>query len=291
MNTHVAGVRWLVVAFVVAAVCLPSLTAYAQTFSVSGTVTLTASQTLPKDRPNQTCVAVTLTRFNGNTGLTNNTINTDTAGNGTYSFTGLPAGDFTVSAYAFELTTTQPPLPTCTLFPAATTSTVYTIKYYDETADSHAGAPDAGAANYFTLSAAHQDQTVNFNLVDITNGSISGRVATAGGTPISGASVGAFGMYPRTSSVQSVTTDANGDFTIPGLTPGRYGINAHASGFAVKYYSNAVSRATLTPITVTGGVPATGKDEVALDAADVGVSAASSGMAAARRCPTSASLL
>ena len=93
----------MAVAFVVAGVCMASLTAYAQTFSVSGTVTLTASQTLPKNRPNA-CATVTLTRFNGNTGLANNTINTDAEGNGTYSFTGLPAGDFTVSAYAYELT-------------------------------------------------------------------------------------------------------------------------------------------------------------------------------------------
>ena len=103
MSSHLGRVRWLAVAFVVAGVCMASLTAYAQTFSVSGTVTLTASQTPPKNRPNA-CVTVTLTRFNGNTGLANNTINTDAAGNGTYSFTGLPAGDFTVSAYAYELT-------------------------------------------------------------------------------------------------------------------------------------------------------------------------------------------
>ena len=87
MSAHLARARWLVIAFVVAAFCTASLTAHAQTFSISGTVTLTASQTLPKNRPNA-CVTVTLTRFNGNTGLTNNTINTDAAGNGTYSFTG-----------------------------------------------------------------------------------------------------------------------------------------------------------------------------------------------------------
>jgi len=79
-------VRWLLATSVLLAVCMTSLAAYAQTFSVSGTVTLTASQTLPKNRPNA-CATVTLTRFNGNTGLANNTINTDGAGNGTYSFT------------------------------------------------------------------------------------------------------------------------------------------------------------------------------------------------------------
>jgi hypothetical protein len=265
MSAHRARARWLLIAFVVAGVCMASLTAYAQTYSVSGTVTLTASQTPPKNRPNA-CVTVILTRFSGNTGLTNNTINTDAAGNGTYSFTGLPAGDFTVSAYAYELTAPA----TCTLFPTTTTSRVYTLKYYDGTADSRAGMSDAGAADYFTLGAAHQIQTVNFNLVDTTNGSISGTVTEVGGGTISGATVSVH-VHPRANAVQSVTTNASGVFTIPGLPPGRYGIGAHASGHAVKYYVSARGRATYTPITVTAGITATGKN-IALDTANGSIS-------------------
>jgi hypothetical protein len=264
MSAH-GRVRWLLATLVIVAFCLTSLAAYAQTYSVSGTVTLTASQTLPKNRPNA-CATVTLTRFNGNTGLANNTINTDAEGNGTYSFTGLPEGDYTVSAYAYELTAPG----TCTRFPAAATSTVYTLKYYDGTALSRAGMSDAGAADYFTLSASHQSQTVNFNLVDTTNARIAGTVTQVGGGAISGATVSVH-VHPRANFVQSVTTNASGAFSIPGLPPGRYGIGAHATGYAIKYYVSAKGRATNTPITLTAGTPATGKN-IALDTANGSVS-------------------
>ena len=257
MSTYVR-VRWLLATLVLVAACMTNLEAYAQTYSVSGTVTLTASQTLPKNRPNA-CVTVTLTRSNGQIPGVTTTINTDAAGNGTYSFTGLPTGDFTVSAYAYELTAPA----TCTLFPATATSRVYTLKFYDGTANSQAGMSDAGAANYFTLSSAHQSQTINFNLVDTTNGRISGTVTEVGGGTISGATVSAY-VHSRANFVQSVTTNASGVFTIPGLPPGRYGIGANASGHAVKYYMSAKGRATYTPITVTAGITETGKN-IALD--------------------------
>src|SRR6185295_19144053 len=61
-----------------------------------------------------------------------------------------------------------------------------------------------------------------------TTGTITGQVTDAGGSAVAGASVTITGGQ----GVRSATSDAQGRFTVPFLTPGTYAVRADAKGFA-----------------------------------------------------------
>ncbi len=171
---------------------------------------------------------VSLFRYNGNIfGLS--TTSTATASDGTYRFSNLTPGDYSVRAF----------LPG------------FAIKFYN-------GTPDSGSADYFSLGTGQSQSNVNLDL-DAATGSISGKVTNAAtALPIGTANVVARGLYPRNGWVWSVNTDGGGNYTITGLTPGRYKIEVRASGFAEKFYSNGSSRDEADPITVTAGATTSG---------------------------------
>src|SRR5262249_47092545 len=113
---------------------------------------------------------------------------------------------------------------------------------------------------------------VNLNLQP-GGAEIRGRVTRIdnGQAPLPGVSVNLRGPWPRSSSVTpaSALTNEQGDYTIVGVPPGRYMVEADrfqvANGTAIGFYpQGAISRPTAVPITVLDGtvttvdVPVTG---------------------------------
>jgi hypothetical protein len=88
-------------------------------------------------------------------------------------------------------------------------------------------------------------------------GSISGRVTQADGvTPIAGAEVQTSPAGPGTFA--TAFTDANGDYTVDGLAPGTYQVQALAANFATRLFDGALDRATATLVPVTAGATTPG---------------------------------
>jgi uncharacterized protein (DUF2141 family) len=165
---------------------------------------------------------VNLFRFNSNLFVTPD--NTTTAADGTYSFTNLPPGLYTVRAVKNS----------------------FAVRYYG-------GAGDQGAADYFALTGSETRSGVDIDLLT-TFGTITGQVTNAvGGAVIASATVQARGPHPRTAFVRSTSTNASGNYTLTGLPPGKYIIEVRASGHAQRYYVAAPGRGWATPIEVTAG--------------------------------------
>jgi len=164
-------------------------------------------------------------RWNANTFMPTDTTMTDV--NGNYSFVGLPPG----------------------LYSASARMTGYAVGCYG-------GAGDLGVADWFTLATSESRANVNMDLA-VPAGTISGQITAAvGGAPISNATVYARGMYPRGSYVRSTATDTSGNYTLPGLAPGRYMVEVRpttASGYATRYYAAALGRDVADPVDVTAG--------------------------------------
>jgi len=140
-----------------------------------------------------------------------------TGSDGTYSFSGLPEGSYTVSA--------DP-------------SADYVKTYYD-------GAGVSSLARYVTIG---QGSTTTG--IDIHRGkaaSVSGSVKRADGTAAGSASVTIVSYgYTRT-----ITTGADGGFTFGGLSAGSYVISATGGGSTV-WWNGAGSRTTASSIDVSG---------------------------------------
>jgi hypothetical protein len=135
-----------------------------------------------------------------------------TGAGGTYSITGLTAGSYVVWAEASG----------------------YVTEYYNNVYDpSLATTVASDATNIdFTLGLA---------------GSISGMVKDGAGNPIQFALVNAEG-YDFTGFDYA---EANGTYSIDGLTPGSYLVWAEASGYITEYYNNVYDSSSATRVTVT----------------------------------------
>jgi hypothetical protein len=94
-------------------------------------------------------------------------------------------------------------------------------------------------------------------IVHAAGGTITGVVRDSQGAPIPNATVRAMvdtiGFMPRV----TVTADANGAFTITGLTPAVYRLGAVATGFAARY-ANADDWAHATAYSITGATTLSG---------------------------------
>jgi len=118
---------------------------------------------------------------------------------------------------------------------------MYVVEWYDgvygvqDAKIVHLAAPDGTAGIDFYLSRG---------------GSISGHVYEADGvTPISGARVYAFsvaGRYPG----NGANTGPDGGYTILGLPPGRYHVQATVSGHVAVYYADALEAASAVEVIV-----------------------------------------
>jgi hypothetical protein len=106
-----------------------------------------------------------------------------------------------------------------------------------------------------------KDATTHLAAVTLPNdGTISGTVTGPGSTPVAGICVTATsGAAPA--SVLAVT-NANGQYTVTLLTPGRYSVEfssgCGASGYRSQWWNGKTSSATATPVTVTPASTTTG---------------------------------
>ncbi|OGL28629.1 MAG: hypothetical protein A3G44_16850 [Candidatus Rokubacteria bacterium RIFCSPLOWO2_12_FULL_73_47] len=136
----------------------------------------------------------------------------------------------------------------------------------------HSGSPDAtvpdnAAATPIKITGAGTVSAVDLNLAP-GGGSISGRVTRIGsGTPVPTntqvqALIGAGSVFPRANFVTGAGTDGNGNYTISGLPPGQYLVQAASTGAtAVGWYpTEAISAASAFSVTVTDGATTAGID-------------------------------
>ncbi len=150
---------------------------------------------------------------------------TTAAGDGTYAITGLAPGSYKVQAQA----------------PG------YAPTYYN-------GTYDYSAATLVAVASGATTPGINFALAPA--GSITGTVTNAFGTPIAGADVSA--NSSTCCGGGSATTAVDGTYTVTGLTPGSYTVQAQASGYAPTYYNGTYDYSAATPVTVTSGTTTPG---------------------------------
>jgi len=152
-----------------------------------------------------------------------------TDADGTYIIAGLPAGDYDVCPEAGGF------LPEC----------------YDDVVDPFAAATPVPVTDGATTSG------IDFVLG--VGGRITGRVTDNAGNPIEGASVTA-SLAGAWWGFGTATTDADGNYTIDGLYPGDYRVEAQADGFVREYYRDTIDPSAATPVPVAEGSTTSGID-------------------------------
>ena len=151
---------------------------------------------------------------------------TRTASDGTYTITGLPAGDYRAEASSRDQG--------------------FAAEYYQETSDFQ-----SATRVTVTVSVGATSTGVDFTLS--AGGTISGVVTRdSDGTPVSGAEVSA---HSDTGGWGHGTTAADGTYSVTGLPAGSYRVRVEASsqGFAGEFYNNTTDWEQATKIAVTAG--------------------------------------
>jgi hypothetical protein len=150
-----------------------------------------------------------------------------TLNDGSYVISGLPSGNYSVSAEA----------------------TGFIEEYYDNVYDWSDATP---------VPVVKPNNTPNINFSLEIGGSISGIVKDDSGNPISRASVSASGI--DVSGYGYDSTSADGSYTIKGLLSGNYRVRASASAYLIEYYDNVYDYSEATPVSVTAPDETTGID-------------------------------
>jgi hypothetical protein len=127
-------------------------------------------------------------------------------------------------------------------------SEIYLNEYYNNVADK-------GAATPVTVLPGRDTPNINMGLSLL--GKVSGRVVRASdGLPVPGAIV-----YVTSSSYgRSNSTDSSGNYTVGGLLAGAYIISTSPSGYVKKYYNDAYSESSASPVLVQLNSAVTGID-------------------------------
>ena len=156
---------------------------------------------------------------------------TRTTGDGTYTITGLGSGDYRLEAHADG----------------------YAREFYQETSDFH-------LASRVTVAGGANTTGINFTLD--TGASISGTVYQADGvTTVANADVRA-DSYQCCGGGEGTRSAADGTYTIDGLAPGDYRLEAHApeQGLASEFYDNTTDWNLAARVTATVGQTTTDID-------------------------------
>ena len=131
----------------------------------------------------------------------------------------------------------------------------YTVSFCGNSAGYIEGSFQNDLANPVSVTVGKTTAQVNATLV--LGGKIAGHVTNASGKSLSGICVDATGASGG-STAGSATTSRNGDFTIFGLTAGKYGVDyfsgcGNSGGYATEWYKNKSSFASETAVNVTDG--------------------------------------
>jgi protocatechuate 3,4-dioxygenase beta subunit len=154
-----------------------------------------------------------------------------TDGSGNYLYSGLPTGQYFMLAQAFG----------------------YAAEWYDN-------AYDSMHDTRFQVTAPNNTPNINFSLAP--GGAISGHVQSSdNGTPISGATIFIY-QHGRETGYFNLCglagTNASGNYTTFGLSPGDYAVQVKAAGYATKWYSGTYNPLEATPVHVTVGTTTPG---------------------------------
>lgn len=159
-----------------------------------------------------------------------------TDGSGNYQVGGLRAGQYRVYL--------SPP----------STSPTLVGEYWNDTFE-------YDAATLITVTPA--SVTANVNAVLVAGGSMSGNVKGPGNVNLAGATV----SWSRNGCDcgDGTETDANGNWSVSGLTPGNYTIRFYGpegSSYISEYYNDSLTLAGATQVVVTSGGSVTGRNAV-----------------------------
>ena len=151
------------------------------------------------------------------------------SGDGAYTITGLASGDYRVGAHAEG----------------------YAREFHQET-------PEFDLAGRVIVSAGASTTGIDFTLE--TGATISGTVYEADGvTPVADVDVWA-DSYDCCGGGEGARTTADGTYTIRGLAPGNYRVEAQNDGHAREFYQETSDFRLASRVTLTGGANTTGID-------------------------------
>jgi hypothetical protein len=155
-----------------------------------------------------------------------------TQADGSYSTTGLPAGNYKVEVN--------------------TSGTYYVVEYYDNTDYNH--------ATPVSVTSGATTHNIDFSLA--IGGKISGVVTRdSDNQPVSGLYVHAYD-YSTGNYLGFAQTQADGSYSTTGLPAGNYKVEVNTSGtdYIREYYNNTYNFSSATPVQVTAGQTTPGID-------------------------------
>jgi hypothetical protein len=215
----------------------------ATTFAQARTLTLAAGQDLTGINPNLAAGGIVSGKITGINGAGEFPVSVlDAAGNiikegrsdatGSYSLNGLSAGSYKI---AFNRSSDT------------TSAQAHEAQFYPNKAES------SGIGSAQAINIALGEVVPNINATLVTGGSISGILTDKTGHTLAASRVSAY-TTDASLVTRSAVTDANGKFTITGLSTGKYVVLATSGTDNAKLYSgNVTSEASATPVSVSVG--------------------------------------
>lgn len=129
----------------------------------------------------------------------------------------------------------------------------YNEEYKGSYAPAYFGGSSLANATRIDLAIGETRTGINLQVSTVTGG-ISGRVTRAvDGVPLEGVYIYALSVGNTVVRVGSATTDANGNYTMRGIPPGNYHVQAYGSSsdsYARQYYANQTTRALANLVSV-----------------------------------------
>ncbi|HWX88005.1 MAG TPA: carboxypeptidase regulatory-like domain-containing protein, partial [Solirubrobacteraceae bacterium] len=113
-------------------------------------------------------------------------------------------------------------------------------------------------ANFVSVAEGNTTSGIDATLQE--PGKITGTVTNSAGVPIQGVAVNVYGSTISFEPIKTVFTDANGEYTVEGLTEGAYEVGFIPSGskYLAQYYNGQLSLGSANPVLVTAGKTTSG---------------------------------
>jgi hypothetical protein len=127
----------------------------------------------------------------------------------------------------------------------------YANQYYNKQ-------PSLANANFVSVTEGSTTPGINATLQE--PGKITGTVTNSAGVPVLGVTVDVYGSAFSFEPIKVVFTNANGEYTVEGLTEGEYKVGFFPSGstYLAQYYNGQLSFESANPVLVTAGKTTSG---------------------------------